>query len=174
MINVYKHCPVYETESFCFRLVRIEDAEALLKCYSDQETVLKLNSDYCTSDFFYTTKEEMEQCIKYWLEEYKKKYYVRFAVIPKSNGESVGTVEIFGGEAGVLRIDLAREYDTKNSIIEIIKLAIDTFSEDFDIGSIKIKTVNTPERIEWLEDYGFIRSETFRPELGYHELDIKK
>ena len=116
----------------------------------------------------------MEQCIKYWLEEYKKKYYVRFAVIPKSNGEAVGTVEIFGGEAGVLRIDLAREYDTKNSIIEIIKLAIDRFSEDFDIGSIKIKTVNTPERIEWLENYGFIRSETFRPELGYHELDIKK
>ena len=174
LTNVYEHCPVYQTESFIFRLVKIEDAEALLKCYSDKDTVLKLNSDYCTSDFFYTTKQEMEQCIKFWLEEYKKQYYVRFAVIPKSENQAVGTIEIFGGEAGVLRIDLAKEYESKNNIIEIVKLAISTFSEDFGIGSIKIKILNTPERIKWLEHLGFVISEKFRPELGYHEFDIMK
>ena len=174
MINVYEQCPVYETESFCFRLVRLEDAEDLLKCYSNQETVSKLNSDYCTSDFLYTTKEEMEQCIQFWLDEYEKKYYVRFAVILKAENRAVGTVEIFGGDAGVLRIDLEKEYDIKKSIIEITKLAIDTFSEDFVIGSIKIKTANTPERRKWLEKLGFVISKTFRPELGYHEFDIIK
>jgi len=174
MIDVYECCPVYETESFIFRLVKLEDAEALLKCYSNQETVSKLNSDNCTSDFFYTTKEEMEQCIKTWLKEYEKKYYVRFAVIPKVENQAVGTVEIFGGEAGVLRIDLAKEYDIKNSINEIVKLAISRFSEDFGIGSIKVKTANTPERIKWLENLGFVISEKFRPELGYHEFDIIK
>ena len=59
MINVYDYCPIYETESFLFRLVRLEDAEALLKCYSDKEIVSKMNSDYCTSDFYYSTVEEM-------------------------------------------------------------------------------------------------------------------
>ena len=172
MIDVYECCPVYETESFYFRLVRMEDAEALLRCYSNQEIVSKLNSDNCTSNFYYVTIEEMEQCIKYWLDEYKKKYYVRFAVIPKTSKHAVGTVEIFGGESGVLRIDLVEEYDVKNSIIEIVKLTISTFSKDFGIGSIKIKTVNTPERIEWLEDLGFVSSKIYRPELGYHEYDI--
>ena len=172
MLNIYEHCPIYETESFVLRLVRLEDAEALLTCYSDKEMVSQMNSDYCTSDFFYTTKEEMEQCIKFWLEEYEKKYYVRFAVIPKAENQVVGTVEIFGGEAGVLRIDLAKEYETEKTIIEIVKLAIYTFSEDFRIESIKIKTANTPERIKWLEALGFVVSKNFRPELGYHEFDI--
>ncbi len=172
MINIYANCPVYETKSFLFRLIRLEDAEALLKCYSDKATVSKMNSDYCTSDFWYTTKEEMEQCIKFWLDEYEKQYYVRFAVIPKSENQAVGTVEIFGGEAGVLRIDLAKEYETESSIIEIIKLAIHTFSKDFGIESIKIKTANTPERIKWLEALGFVASKNFRPELGYHEFNI--
>lgn len=174
MINVYGRCPVYETESFCFRLVRLEDAKDLLKCYSDKETVSKMNSDYCTSDFFYTTQEEMERCIKFWLDEYKKQYYVRFAVIPKSENHAVGTIEIFGGKAGVLRIDLVKEYEKKNTIIEIAKLAINTFSRDFGIGSIKIKTSNTPERIKWLEELGFVISDKFRPELGYHEFNIIK
>lgn len=173
-VNVYEHCPMYETESFVLRLVKLEDAEALLKCYSDKETVSKLNSDYCTSDFFYTTKNEMEQCIKFWLDEYEKQYYARLAVIPKSENQAVGTIEIFGGEAGVLRIDLAKEYETKNNVIEIVKLAINRFSEDFGIGSIKIKTANTPERIKWLEHLGFVTSKEFRPELGYHEFDIIK
>lgn len=172
MLNIYEHCPIYETESFVLRLVRLEDAEALLTCYSDKEMVSQMNSDYCTSDFFYTTKEEMEQCIRFWLEEYEKKYYVRFAVIPKAENQAVGTVEILGGEAGVLRIDLAKEYETEKTIIEIVKLAIHTFSEDFRIESIKIKTANTPERIKWLEALGFVVSKNFRPELGYHEFDI--
>ena len=144
MLNIYEHCPVYETESFVLRLVTSEDAEALLKCYSDKDMVLKMNSDYCTSDFFYTTKEEMEQCIKFWLEEYEKQYYVRFAVIPKS----------------------------ENNIIEIVMLVIHTFSGDFGIRSIKIKTANTPGRIKWLEALGFVVSKNFRPDLGYHEFDI--
>ena len=155
MINVYEQCPVYQTESFLFRLVRLEDAEALLKCYSDKDTVSKMNSDYCTSDFYYATKEEMEECIRFWLDEYEKQYYVRFAVIPKEEKQAAGTIEIFGGEAGVLRIDLAKEYEIEKNITEIIKLAMHTFAEDFGIESIKMKTANTPERVKWLEALGF-------------------
>lgn len=57
-----------------------------------------------TIEEIYTTKEEMEQCIKFWLDEYEKKYYVRFAVIPKAESQAVGTVEIFGGEAVFLEL----------------------------------------------------------------------
>ena len=169
MINVYEQCPIYETESFVLRLVKSEDAKALLSCYSDKENTKKFNSDYCTSDFYYTTEEEMRHCIRFWLDEYEKKYYVRFAIIPKLENQAIGTVEIFGGDSGVLRIDLARKYNSEDKFIEIVRLAIDSFINDFDIGSIKIKTSNIQERISCLESLGFIPSKTFRNDLGYHE-----
>lgn len=169
MKKVYENCPVYETKSFFLRLVKDDDAEALLKCYSDKENVKKFNSDFCTSDFYYSTIEEMKACIKFWLEEYKKQYYVRFAVIAKNKNYVIGTVEIFGGEAGVLRIDLSRQYNTEQSFEEIIKLTKEMFIDDFGIESVKIKTSNIPEMICCLEKSGFTPSTTFRVELGYHE-----
>ncbi len=172
MKNIYKHCPTYETESFILRLVKLEDAENLLSCYSDKDNVKKFNADFCTSNFYYSTVEEMENCIKFWLEEYEKQYYVRFSVIPKNYNNAIGTVEIFGGEAGVLRIDLSSEYNTENSFNEIIKLTIEQFIDDFGIGSVKIKTSNIPEKIRCVENLGFIPSETYRTEFGYHEYNI--
>lgn len=169
MKNIYEQCPTYETESFILRMVKIEDAADLLCCYSDRENVKTFNADFCTSDFYYSTVEEMENCIRFWLEEYQKQYYVRFSVIPTSNNKAIGTVEIFGGEAGVLRIDLSSEYNTENSFTEIIKLAIEQFIDDFKIDSIKIKTLNISEKINCIEALGFVPSKTYRTEFGYHE-----
>ena len=166
MKNIYEQCPTYETESFILRMVKIEDAADLLCCYSDRENVKTFNADFCTSDFYYSTVEEMENCIRFWLEEYQKQYYVRFSVIPTSNNKAI---EIFGGEAGVLRIDLSSEYNTENSFTEIIKLAIEQFIDDFKIDSIKIKTLNISEKINCIEALGFVPSKTYRTEFGYHE-----
>ena len=97
----------------------------------------------------------MKNCIRFWLEEYQKQYYVRFSVVCKSNGKVIGTIEIFGGEAGVLRIDLSSEYNTEKSFVEIIRLTIERFVDDFEIGSVKIKTSNIPEKINCIENLGF-------------------
>ena len=59
-MNIYQTCPEYQTETFRLRLVRPEDAEALLDCYSDPDVVSRANADNCTSDFYYTTLEQME------------------------------------------------------------------------------------------------------------------
>jgi len=172
MKNIYEQCPTYETESFFLRLVKLDDAKDLLVCYSDKDNVKKFNADFCTSDFYYSTLKEMENCIKFWLEEYQKQYYVRFSVILKCNNKAIGTVEIFGGEAGVLRIDLSTEYNTEKSFTEIINLTIEQFVDDFSIKSVKIKTSNIPEKINCIEALGFSHSETYRTEFGYHEYNI--
>lgn len=172
MKNVYEQCPIYETESFLLRLVKLEDAEDLLACYSDKDNVNKFNADFCTSDFYYSTVSEMEDCIKFWLEEYRKQYYVRFSVVNKTDRKAIGAVEIFGGEAGVLRIDLSSKYNTEESFGEILALTIEQFIDDFEIASVKIKTSNIPEKIKSIESFGFIPSKTYRTELGYHEYNI--
>ena len=38
--DVYKTCPIYETENLILRLVQQEDAKDLLDCYSDKDANL--------------------------------------------------------------------------------------------------------------------------------------
>lgn len=173
-VHIYEECPIYETTSFKLRLVRPEDARALLVCYSDKRAVSKMNADHCTNNFYFTTIEEMTDCIMFWLREYREHRYVRFAVIPRNCNNAVGTIEVFGGEYGVLRIDIATEYDKENYIEEFIRLAVLHFIRDFQIKSIKMKVSNTPERILLLKKYGFVPAKTFHPELGYYERPVKK
>lgn len=53
-----------------------------------------------------------------------------------------------------------RFYDEKY-FKEIVLLAIDSFIDDFGIGSVKIKTLNIPKRIGCLEKIGFVASKQF-------------
>ena len=106
--------------------------------------------------------------------EYQEHRYVRFAILPKASPSAVGTVEIFGGESGVLRIDIAAGYDKAEYIEELLRLAVLRFIRDFQIKSLKVKAANTPERIPLLEKYGFVPSAAFRPGLGYYERPITK
>ena len=106
--NPYQKCPV-----------QLDDAKDLLACYSDRRAVANMNADCCTSDFYYETLTQMQECIRFWLREYQQQAYIRFAIIDKTVKKAVGTAEIFGGTLGgglsgfgVLRIDLALPYET--------------------------------------------------------------
>ncbi len=57
----------------------------------------------------------------------------------------------------------------KSCVMEIVNLAVRKFTDDFEIGSLKIKTSNTPDRIKGLENLGHVPSKTFRRGMGYHE-----
>ncbi|MEA4863509.1 MAG: hypothetical protein VB042_09400 [Victivallaceae bacterium] len=167
--NPYECCPEYETAKFKLRLVSPADADDLLECYSDRAAVTRMNADSCTSDFYYQSREEMDSCIKFWLDAYTAGHFVRFSVVDKSNSKAVGTVEIFGGNAGVLRIDLASTYETGENIKELTELAIDRFIRDFAVGKLMVKSGHTPERRKVFEQLGFTASKTFRPGMGYFE-----
>lgn len=174
-MNPYEVNPTYETRNLCLRLVAMDDASDLLKCYSDPSAVAKMNADNCTSNFYYTSIEQMQDCISScWLDEYKKQEYVRLSIVPKGYGKAVGTVEMFGsdfpeiGRAGVLRIDLATVYELPEVVSELTALAIGSFIPDFNVDTILIKAGHTPERAKIFEDYGFFPTDKFRPGLGYY------
>lgn len=174
IMNPYIICPTYDTKNLHLRLVMLDDAYDLLNCYSDLKAVKKMNVDNCTSDFYYATLKQMQDAIAFWLYEYEKKKYVRFSIVPKEYGKAVGTVEMFGsdfseiGRAGVLRIDLASEYETPSIVSELIELSIGFFMTDFDVDTIFMKASHTPERAKILETYGFAPTDEFRPEGGYY------
>ena len=148
MNSVYTNCPVYTTKRFIIRGVRLGDAEDLLCCYADPKAVELFNCDNCTSDFFYKTLEEMQDCIRFWLVEYGKKRYVRFSVVDQASGKAIGTIEIFNKgdyahlrNVGILRLDLASPYETEDVLDELLHMAIENFYEAFGLENIMTKAV---------------------------------
>lgn len=168
MKDVYEKCPVLENDKYLFRLVELEDAEDLLKVYSDEKAVLYFNSDNCKGDdFFYKTLKRMQEAIKYWLWEYERKGFVRWSIIDKQSQEAIGTIELFTrnskdyfNSCGLLRLDLRSDYENKNSIAEMLSIIISTTFELFHCDKIATKAAPVAsERIHALKDMGFFASE---------------
>ena len=158
-LDPYDVCPVYEGKQFILRLVSPDDAEDLLLCYSDPEAQAIFNSDNCTSDFCFSSLDDMKRCICEWLDAYRKKQYVRLSIIDKQNDKAVGTVEIFGSEksqgTGILRIDLHPRYENQEHLDELLSLA-DSFFIDFNLYSIVSKVIpKATDRVLALTNHGY-------------------
>ncbi|MBS6924055.1 MAG: N-acetyltransferase, partial [Lachnospiraceae bacterium] len=89
MVDVYKNCPSFENEYYILRMVDKADKLDLLKVYSDEKAVSFFNSDNCGGDnFHYTTENRMAQAIEYWLWEYDRQGFVRWAIVSKATKEA--------------------------------------------------------------------------------------
>ena len=121
----------------------------MLECYSDPKAAQFFNSDNCTSDFVYNSVDEVAECIDFWIEEYKRGYYVRFSVLSKIENKAIGTIEMFSKEknygrsgiVGVLRLDLASPFETQNTLKSILRIVEDNFYRDFVVDSIVTKSI---------------------------------
>lgn len=170
-MDIYKVCPQLETENFLLRQVCLEDCGDLLKVYSDPAAWPIFNSDNCTGDFRMTRPEDMENCIRFWLQEYAQRYYIRWSVIHKAAGCAIGTVELFNRTAqdfynnvGLLRLDLRSDYETGNAIRDILSALIPQSFSLFSCRRIATKVPPCAQvRALALSDFGFCPS----PELLY-------
>lgn len=160
----YRNCPTLQTPRYTLRLVRMEDAEALLACYSDPKSQPIFNADNCTSDFRYQTLDQMKECIRFFLDCYAQGAFIRFAIVDKVQGRPVGTVEMFGDKVefagrkgwGMLRIDLASPYETQADIGELLALSNDTYDTLMGVPCVITKAIPTAtERIAALQAHGF-------------------
>ena len=146
-MNPYESCPVFEDDNFKLRLIEAGDTEGLLKVYSDEKAVPFFNSDNCHGDdFHYTTRERIDQAIEYWLWEYERRGFVRWAIVSKNEGEAVGTIELFHrvsedafNGCGLLRLDLRSDYENEPHIYNILSLINPSVYEMFDCEMIVTK-----------------------------------
>ena len=145
-MNAYEQCPILTTKSFILRLVSTEDSDALFDCYGDEEAVRFMNDDNCDFGFLMHSREQMRQTIDYWLDFYEKRGFIRFSVTDRESGKAVGTIEGFGGETGVLRVDMARQYEKEKFLRELFDAATDNFKEIFANEYLVTKAV--PEAVE--------------------------
>lgn len=164
-VNVYEQVPVFENEKFLLRLVdREKDVEGLLEVYSDKKALPLFNSDNCHGDnFYYDTKEKMEKALDFWMYSWEHGYFVRWAIVDKTRGKAVGTIELFHRDSddhldncGLLRLDLHSSYETGKDISEILQLLLPAVYDLFYCDKIATKAVPAAaERIRALEAAGF-------------------
>jgi len=164
MENVYEICPNYKNDCITLRQTNLNDAEELLKCYSDKKSVPFFNSDNCHGDdFYYTSIDRMKQAIEFWNYSYNNRYFVRWTVIENSTNEIIGTIEMFHRIAedefnhyGVLRIDLKSTHENQKVIDAILEIANESFYDLFDVKSILTKAFPAAkERIASLKKNGY-------------------
>lgn len=140
-MDVYQQCPLVSTARFTFRLIQPEDCGALYRCYHDPAAVARMNDDNCDFGFYVDTPEKMRETLGYWLDFYQKRCFVRFAVIDRQAGEAAGTIEGFGGDTGVLRVDLSSAYETADALTEIFSFAVRHFRAYFGNEALVTKAV---------------------------------
>lgn len=149
----YKRFPYYETANFRLRMVQMSDAEDLLTCYSDEKAWPIFNSDNCTSDFHFTTKEAIEEAIGYWRYAYSIGCYLRFSILDCSSMHAIGTIEIFNfgdqkeiKNTGILRLDLASAYETEENILQLLTVMLNESAPQLGIEHLITKAV--PEAVQ--------------------------
>ena len=170
MSNIYEQCPVLENERWLMRFVKEEDSEDLLKVYGDKQALPFFNSDNCHEDnFYYDTKEKMDNAIRFWLESYEGKWFVRLTIIDKHISKAIGTIEMFHRPSddefdgdGLIRLDVRSDYEKSDELQEIFALLIPEAYDLLDCEEIITKIpLYAVERIDAAEKFGFEKSDRF-------------
>jgi RimJ/RimL family protein N-acetyltransferase len=169
MKSVYEECPKFENERWLLRLVEKTDAEDLLKVYSDKNALPFFNSDNCDGDnFYYHNKELMDKAMDFWLYSYREKWFVRWAIIDKTTGKVIGTIESFKrlseddfNESGVLRLDVCSNYERAEVLKEIMSLIVPYIFEMFDCKQVVTKIpIYAVERAVAATAFGFKKTDS--------------
>ena len=184
MPDVYENCPSFENDRYLLRLIEAEDAAGLLEVYSDKNALPFFNSDNCHGDnFYYPTAARMKEAVDFWVEAYRKRWFVRLTVVDKAGAKPIGTIELFHRDAeddfdnvGVLRLDVGSGYEREDVLSEIVSLVTPPSFDLFYCNKIITKApIYAVERIKALQKCGFTRSEHLlvgdsRSYDGYWEL----
>lgn len=89
-------------------------------------------------------------------------------------GEAVGTIEGFGGETGVLRVDIARDYEKAPYLSEIFVFSEDNFHELYGNEYLVTKAVSkAEERRQALLNLEWEYIDIFRGYQDYYQIKQK-
>ena len=175
MQNPYSIFPEIESSDLLLRKIKEEDLPDLLKIYSEKEAAKFFNTDNCHGDdFFYRTIERVRQALDFWNYSYLNKFFVRWAIVDKTSGVVIGTIEQFHRDStenpftncSLLRLDLRSDYEKEEAIKKILSTIIYESFDLFNCEMIVTKCFDSGvERRKALLSLGFIESK--EPLIGH-------
>ena len=164
----YQHCPEFDTARFHLRQVREEDAGDLLCFYGDAADWMFFANAVGDQHIFtnaHPPAAEVAKLIRFWLEEYRNRVYLRLSVIDKATGKAVGTIELCHT---YLHLDLSAPYETREAIAELLTLADREFFALQGVPCLQIKALpDATERLAALAAAGYRPSDREAAEERY-------
>lgn len=169
-MDIYKTCPILESERFLVRLFEKEDGDDLLKVYSDKNALPFFNSDNCNGDnFYYATKEKIEEVLDFWQLSYENGWFVRLSIVDKKTLGVIGTIELClrvsedaFNNMGILRVDVRSDYEKEEVLFELVSLMTPHLPEMLGCNGVITKApIYAVERIKAIRRAGFTKSEHF-------------
>ncbi|MFE6169505.1 GNAT family N-acetyltransferase [Viridibacillus arvi] len=111
-----KEFPVIETQTIRLRKLRLEDAPALLKYYSNENVYRNL--DWNGPE----TLERSYEVIKLWNKGYDAGWIIRFAIADKVTDEIIGTIFLseFEGKRAEIGYELSEQYWRRGIMSEAV------------------------------------------------------
>lgn len=172
-MNPYLECPTIETNNFIIRLIRASDYKSLFKCYNDKMAVEFMNDDNCDFGFYVDCEEKMQETINYWIDFYKKQYFIRFSIVDKSTENAVGTIEGFNDEIGVLRVDISSKYEKADYLSELFDFAKNYFYSFFGNKYLVTKAISkATERRKALTNCKWEYIDVFKTYNDYYKIEL--
>lgn len=172
-MDIYTSKPEAYTANFHVRLLSMEDAPNLYFCYHDKAAVARMNADNCDFGFYAETPEDMAATVEYWLQHYRWRSFVRFAIEERYMKKVVGTIEGFCGEVGVLRLDIASDYEQAEWLAELLRFAERSFRDYFGNRELVTKAVpEATERSRVLEACGWTYIGDYRGYADYYRIAL--
>jgi Acetyltransferases, including N-acetylases of ribosomal proteins len=106
LIKIFKEFPEIETDKIRLRKLRLEDAEELLKYYSNENVYQYLDWNGPES------LERSNEIIKVWNQGYNQGRIIRFAVADKKTDKIIGTIFLseFQGKRAEIGYELSESY----------------------------------------------------------------
>lgn len=169
-MDIYETCPILESKKFLVRLFERKDSDDLLKVYSDKNALPFFNSDNCDGDnFYYATKERMEETLDFWKLSYEKGWFVRLSIVDKEISSVIGTMELClrvsedeFNNMGILRVDVRSDYEKEEVLFDLISLITPHLPEMLGCNGVLTKApIYAVERIKAIQQAGFTKSEHF-------------
>ena len=119
-LEVYQECYAYQGRRVTLRKIEISDAEDLLRCYAEFETL-----------------EKMQEEIQLWLNSYDKEELVCWSIVLNETQRTIGTVKMSGIEKrGFLKLDLERRYEEDKMLRDVLRIVDNFFYDLFEVTEI--------------------------------------
>ena len=141
-------------------------------CYSDSDDMLKNwvsdpEIQSLLSEPVYSTKQEVAELLKKYIESYDKPDYYRWAIVLKETNECIGQIAFFlidnKNHFGEIEYCIGKEFQRKGLATECTEALIDFGFEKIQLNKIQIchKANNTPSK-RVIEKCGFKYEGTLR------------
>ena len=167
-MNIYENCPKLKNERVLLRLIEKRDCDALWKVYSDKQALPFFNCDNCNGDnFYYATKERMQEALDFWMLAYEKGWFVRMSIVDCAIEEVIGTIEVClrvsedaFDQMGILRVDVRSDYEQADLLSNIFSLITPYMEEMLGCKGVITKApIYAVERMEAIQRAGFCKAE---------------